>query len=395
MIRLGRKTIALGELRRIVREGAPISLDPECEAGIAASAAAVERILASGQPAYGINTGFGRLSQTRIPREELRQLQTNIVLSHAAGTGPLLDDETVRLIVALKVASLARGHSGVRPVLIERLLGLYAAGIWPCIPAKGSVGASGDLAPLAHLALTLMGMGEARLNGKILSSMDALRAAKLEPIELAPKEGLALLNGTQVSNALGLMGLFAAEEVFAAALVAGALSVDAAAGSDTPFDARIHALRGHAGQIDTAQHYARLLQGSAIRQSHRENDPRVQDPYSLRCQPQVMGACLDQLRYAAKVLEREAAAVTCGTMKPELTPPCSTRNGGSPDSVVSMRSAMRRSDRAPVSAIATASASAASATGSAWKFPPERISPSMMSGLSVTAAASRSSTLAA
>ena len=310
VIRLGRKETSLGELRRIAREGVPVGIAPECQAGMAASAAAVERILASGEPAYGINTGFGRLSQTRIPREELRQLQTNIVLSHAAGTGPLLGDETVRLIIALKVASLARGHSGVRPLLVERLAGLYAAGIWPCIPAKGSVGASGDLAPLAHLALTLMGFGEARVHGRTLPSEEALRNANLQPIELAPKEGLALLNGTQVSTALGLMGLFAAEEVFASAVVAGALSVDAAAGSDTPFDARIHALRGHAGQIDTARHYARLLEGSAIRQSHRENDPRVQDPYSLRCQPQVMGACLDQLRYAAGVLQREAAAVT-------------------------------------------------------------------------------------
>ena len=310
MIRLGRKELRLAELRRIVREGAPVGVDAECLPGIAAGAAAVERILASGKPAYGINTGFGRLSQTRIPREDLRQLQTNIVLSHAAGTGPLLDDDTVRLVIALKVASLARGYSGVRPLLVERLAALYAAGIWPCIPSKGSVGASGDLAPLAHLALTLMGLGEARFKGEVMPSMQALRAQKLEPLELAPKEGLALLNGTQVSTALGLVGLFAAEEVFCAALVAGALSLDAAAGSDTPFDARIHALRGHAGQIDTARHYARLLQGSQIRQSHRENDPRVQDPYSLRCQPQVMGACLDQLRYAAGVFEREAAAVT-------------------------------------------------------------------------------------
>jgi histidine ammonia-lyase len=302
--------MSLAELRRIAREGAPIGVDPECLPGIAAGAAAVERILASGKPAYGINTGFGRLSQTRIPREELRQLQTNIVLSHAAGTGPLLDDDTVRLVIALKVASLARGHSGVRPVLVERLAELYAAGICPCIPAKGSVGASGDLAPLAHLALTLMGLGQARVKGQIFNSMEALQAASIEPVELAPKEGLALLNGTQVSTALGLMGLFAAEEVFCAAVVAGALSVDAAAGSDTPFDARIHALRGQPGQADSARHYARLLEGSAIRQSHRENDPRVQDPYSLRCQPQVMGACLDQLRYAAGVLGREAAAVT-------------------------------------------------------------------------------------
>ncbi|MFN2644009.1 MAG: histidine ammonia-lyase, partial [Burkholderiales bacterium] len=273
----------------------PLELDPGCFERLRSSEATVARILASGKPAYGINTGFGRLSQTRIANDELEELQRNIVLSHAAGIGPLLDDATVRLTLALKIESLARGYSGVRLLLVERLLELYNRRLYPRIPAKGSVGASGDLAPLAHLSLALLGVGEVR---------------HPQPIKLAPKEGLALLNGTQVSTALALMGLFAAEDVFAAAVAAGALSVDAAAASDTPFDPRIHELRGHAGQRDVARQYLALLEGSEIRRSHLENDPRVQDPYSLRCQPQVMGACLEQLRYAAGVFETEAAAVT-------------------------------------------------------------------------------------
>ena len=295
MIKLGTGRLSLKDLRAIARDAATLGLDPDCMPRLEHSHAAVQRILASGKAAYGINTGFGRLSQTRIPDGELEELQRNIVLSHAAGTGPMLDDATVRLTLALKIESLARGFSGVRPLLLERLLELYNRRLYPRIPAKGSVGASGDLAPLAHLSLALLGVGEVQ---------------HPQPLKLAPKEGLALLNGTQVSTALALAGLFAAEDVFAAAMAAGALSVDAAAGSDTPFDARIHELRGHAGQRDVAKHYLALLDGSEIRRSHLENDPRVQDPYSLRCQPQVMGACLEQIRYAARVLEVEAAAVT-------------------------------------------------------------------------------------
>ena len=294
----------------MAREGLALQLDPACLSKVRDALSTVERIVASGKPAYGINTGFGRLSQTRIPAEDLEQLQLNIVLSHAAGTGPLLDDATVRLVLALKVISLAAGYSGVRPELVELLVAFYNRGIYPCIPSKGSVGASGDLAPLAHLSLALLGIGEVRFKGNIIPAAKALTANKLKPITLAPKEGLALLNGTQVSTALALMGLFAAEDVFTAAVVAGSLSVDAAAGSDTPFDARIHELRGQPGQQDVARCYAELLQGSEIRRSHLENDPRVQDPNSLRCQPQVMGACLDQMRYAAGVFERESAAVT-------------------------------------------------------------------------------------
>src|SRR3989442_5953727 len=272
-MKLGHSRLTLAALRKIAREGPPLELDPACLPGLHAGLAAVERIVASGRAAYGINTGFGRLSQTRIPAAELEQLQTNIVLSHAAGTGPLLDDAAVRLTIALKVDSLARGYSGVRPQLVELLLALYNRGIYPLIPAKGSVGASGDLAPLAHLSLALLGIGQVRVAGKLLPAQEAL--GELKPLRLAPKEGLALLNGTQVSTALALIGLFAAEDVFAAAVAAGALSVDAAAGSDTPFDSRIHALRGHAGQQDVAGHYAALLAGSEIRRSHLENDPRV------------------------------------------------------------------------------------------------------------------------
>ena len=294
-MKLGGKPLSLAQLRHIARDAPPLELDASCTEKIEQSHAAVRRILASGKPAYGINTGFGRLSQTRIADGELEDLQRNIVLSHAAGTGPILDDPTVRLVLALKVEALSKGYSGVRPVLIERLLELYNKRLYPRIPSKGSVGASGDLAPLAHLSLALLGIGEVKVP---------------DPIKLGPKEGLALLNGTQVSTALALRGLFAAEDVFASAVCAGALSVDAAAGSDTPFDARIQEVRGHAGQRDVAVHYLGLLKGSQIRQSHLENDPRVQDPYSLRCQPQVMGACLEQMRYAARVFQTESAAVT-------------------------------------------------------------------------------------
>jgi histidine ammonia-lyase len=310
VIRLGPQKLTLSNLRSVARSSVRLELDPAALPAVRAGLSAVERIVASGKPAYGINTGFGRLSQTRIPAQELEQLQLNIVLSHAAGTGALLDDAAVRLVLALKIAALAAGHSGVRPELLELLLELYNRQIYPCIPSKGSVGASGDLAPLAHLSLALLGIGDVRVHGTQLPASTALEREKLEPIKLAPKEGLALLNGTQVSTALALTGLFAAEDVFAAAVVAGSLSVDAAAASDTPFDARIHAARGQPGQQDVARFYAGLLRDSEIRRSHLENDPRVQDPYSLRCQPQVMGACLDQMRYAAGVFEREAAAVT-------------------------------------------------------------------------------------
>ncbi len=302
--------LSLAEIRRIAGGRLSLSIDRGADAAVLASAATVHAVVAQGAPAYGINTGFGKLAKTHIPDAQLEQLQANLVRSHAVGTGPLLDDATVGLILALKAASLARGYSGVRPLVIEGLLGLYNAGVYPCIPSKGSVGASGDLAPLAHMTLALMGEGQVRAGGRIVAAREGLAAAGLQPLALAAKEGLALLNGTQVSAALALRGLFEAEELFAAAVATGALSVDAARGSDAPFDPRIHEVRGQPGQIDVAARYRALLGGSEIRRSHLVNDDRVQDPYSLRCQPQVMGACLDLIRNAAATLAIEANAVT-------------------------------------------------------------------------------------
>lgn len=299
----------LQELRAVM-EGAPLRLPEGWREPVEASVATLAARMAGGEALYGVNTGFGKLASTRIPPEQLAQLQLNLVRSHAAGTGPLLPAPVVRLVLALKALSLARGASAVQPRLIEALLRLLEADVLPAIPARGSVGASGDLAPLAHLALVLIGEGEAFVGGNVLPGAEALAQAGLAPLSLGAKEGLALLNGTQVSTALALVALFAAEDLLRTALVAGAMSVDAARGSDTPFDPRIHELRGHPGQIRAAAALRKLLEGSAIRESHRIGDPRVQDPYSLRCQPQVAGACLDLLAHAAQVLEREANAVT-------------------------------------------------------------------------------------
>jgi histidine ammonia-lyase len=299
----------LHDLRAIMAGGA-LALDPAWRGIVQASADGLTRRLATGVALYGVNTGFGKLASTRIPADQLAQLQLNLLRSHAAGTGPFLPVSVVRLILALKAMSLARGASGVRPAVVDALLALLAKDVLPAIPCRGSVGASGDLAPLAHLSLVLIGEGEAFLGDRVVKGAEALTAAGLAPIALAPKEGLALLNGTQVSTAIALAALFTAEDLLKTALVAGAMSVDAARGSDTPFDPRIHALRGQPGQIACAAALRALLAGSAIRDSHREDDPRVQDPYSLRCQPQVAGACLDLLRNAAATLLREANAVT-------------------------------------------------------------------------------------
>lgn len=310
MLTLNPGQMLLSQLRTIATRFDPIALPPECEDQVRASAATVQNIVAAGKPAYGINTGFGKLAKIQIPDEQLVRLQTNLVRSHAVGVGALLDDATVRLIFALKIASLARGYSGVRWDMLQALVAMYNAQIWPCIPSQGSVGASGDLAPLAHLTLAAMGEGSVRVNGTILPAAEALKRAGIEPIRLAAKEGLALLNGTQVSTGIALVALFAAEQAFSAAVVAGALSVDAACGSDAPFDSRIHAIRGQPGQIHIAGLYRDLLAGSAIRESHRHEDTRVQDPYSLRCQPQVMGACHDMLGQSAATLLIEANAVS-------------------------------------------------------------------------------------
>jgi histidine ammonia-lyase len=271
----------------------------------------VVQLAADGESAvYGVNTGFGKLANQRISKSQLETLQLNLIRSHSVGVGEPLSADVVRLMLALKAASLARGHSGVREVVIDTLLAVHNAGLVPYVPSQGSVGASGDLAPLAHMTLALIGEGDMLQEGKRVPAAAALKDAGITPLKLGAKEGLALINGTQTSTALALHALLSFEPVLEAALVIGALTVDAARGSDGPFDPRIHALRGQPGQIDVAQYYRALLKGSAIRNSHRDGDDRVQDPYSLRCQPQVIGACLDQLRHAALVLVREANAVT-------------------------------------------------------------------------------------
>lgn len=308
-IRLNPGHLTFGVLRGVAG-GGTIQLTSSCWAKVEESARAVAKVVEGGEPAYGINTGFGKLAKVRISDDHLALLQQNLVRSHAVGVGELLEDETVRLILGLKIASLAQGYSGVSRETLEGLVNLYNNKIYPCIPCQGSVGASGDLAPLAHMTLTLMGEGECRVNGVKIPALAALRQFGLNPIVLGPKEGLALLNGTQVSCAIALRALWEAEQVFAAAVVAGAMSLDAARGSDAPFDPRIHAIRGHKGQIELAKTYRELLAGSAIRASHLEGDDRVQDPYSLRCQPQVMGPCLEIIRFVADTLLVEANAVT-------------------------------------------------------------------------------------
>lgn len=306
---LGGDDISLRSLREIYRQWRPLDVSCECREGVRASHSTVLRAAAGRRAAYGINTGFGLLAHTAIAADQLERLQRNIVLSHSAGVGPLLDDDIVRVIMTLKIVSLLRGLSGVSESVIDRLVLLVNEQAYPCIPAKGSVGASGDLAPLAHLALGLIGEGRIRHHGAIKPAREVLQALNIEPLTLGPKEGLALLNGTQVSTALALAGLFEIEDVFSAAVVTGALALDALKGSDAPFNARIQQARGQRGQIEVAKLYLQLLAGSPIRDSHRDC-ARVQDPYSLRCQPQVMGACLDLLRHCAGVLAIEANAVT-------------------------------------------------------------------------------------
>ena len=290
--------------------GAAAALDPAAAPRIAASAAAVERILAKGAPVYGINTGFGKLASVRIDDADLAALQRNIVLSHAAGTGAPSPIPVVRLMLALKLASLGQGASGVRPATVALLEALLERGLTPVVPCQGSVGASGDLAPLAHMTAAMIGVGAIWVDGAQVPAAQALAAAGLAPLELGPKEGLALLNGTQFSAANALVALFGAQRLLQSALVTGALSTEAAKGSDTPFDPRIHALRRHRGQIEVAASLRALMAGSAIRASHSADDPRVQDPYCLRCQPQVMGAVLDLLRQAATTLLTEANGVS-------------------------------------------------------------------------------------
>ncbi|RRN65141.1 histidine ammonia-lyase [Caulobacter sp. 602-1] len=301
--------VPLADWKAIYR-GASARLAENAWPVIAESAAAVERILAKGEPVYGINTGFGKLASVRIGDADLETLQRNIVLSHAAGVGEPSPVPVIRLMMALKLASLAQGASGVRVETVRMLEEMLLQGLTPVIPCQGSVGASGDLAPLAHMAATMIGVGEIFVEGERKPASKALKKAGLAPLTLGPKEGLALLNGTQFSTANALAGLFEAELLFQSALVTGALSTEAAKGSDTPFDPRIHALRRHAGQIETAAALRGLMATSEIRASHLKADERVQDPYCLRCQPQVMGAALDVLRQAAATLGTEANGVS-------------------------------------------------------------------------------------
>jgi histidine ammonia-lyase len=301
--------VSLGDWRAILHGASP-RLDAACQPAILRSAETVARIVARGAPVYGVNTGFGKLASVRIDAADLATLQRNIVLSHAAGVGEPMPIPVTRLMMALKLASLAEGASGVRPETVAMLETVLAKGLVPVVPCQGSVGASGDLAPLSHMTAALIGTGAFFVDGVPIEAKTALHQAGLEPLVLGPKEGLALLNGTQFSTAYALAGLFAAERLFRTALVTGALSTEAARGSDTPFDPRIHALRRHRGQIETAQALRDLMRGSAIRASHLYDDERVQDPYCLRCQPQVMGAVLDLLRQAATTLGTEANGVS-------------------------------------------------------------------------------------
>ena len=309
-MRLSPGAITLDQLQAIHAGGVRLVIDAAARERVRASAAVVQRAAQGSTPVYGVNTGFGKLASQRIDAARLDRLQLNLIRSHSVGVGAPLAPAVVRLVLALKAASLARGASGVRESVIDTLLAVHDAGLVPYVPGQGSVGASGDLAPLAHLTLALIGEGECLEGETRRPAADVLKESGIPPLRLGAKEGLALINGTQVSTALALHALFTFEPVLEAALVVGALTVDAARGSDGPFDPRIHQLRGQPGQIDVAQYYRALLDGSAIRRSHLTGDDRVQDPYSLRCQPQVVGACLDSLRHAALVLLREANAVT-------------------------------------------------------------------------------------
>ena len=301
--------VPLSTWRRVLREGPTVRLTDGARAVVEACHAVILDLIGAGRTIYAVNTGFGKLATVRIPSDQLEKLQQNLIFSHSAGTGPLLSDDLVRLILIMKACALAQGHSGVRWQVVETLLALANAGVYPCVPAKGSVGASGDLAPLSHMAAAMMGMGDVRYHGKVMPAQEGLRHAGLSPMTFGPKEGVALINGTQVSTALALSGLFAAEDALRAGLVTGALALEACLGNDTPFDARIQSVRRHRGQQDVAAIYRRLIADSPIRKANVAM-LKVQDPYCMRCQPQVMGACLDSMRHCADVLAIEANAVS-------------------------------------------------------------------------------------
>lgn len=302
--------ISLSDVEAVAQDRASIALGETARSRLQAAHAALGATMAEGQVMYGVNTGFGSLARQRVSQDQLLQIQRNLVRSHAAGVGEPLPETLVRAMLFVLVASLARGFSGVRPELALRLVALLNAGVTPVVPGTGSVGASGDLAPLAHAALVLIGEGEANFRGERLHGGEALARAGLQPLELEAKEGLALINGTHLMTASAALSLLDVERVFSAALVAAAMSIDACRGTDEFLDPGVHLARGQAGQIEVASRIAALIAGSEIVPSHLHNDPRVQDPYSLRCAPQIMGASLDAIRFARGVVERELGAVT-------------------------------------------------------------------------------------
>jgi len=302
--------VTLADLARIYWDELAVKLDPACFPAITAAQQKIAAAASGNDAVYGVNTGFGKLASVKIAAQDTATLQRNLILSHCCGVGAPISRAHARLIMALKLLSLGRGASGVRLELVHLLEDMLARGVTPVIPAQGSVGASGDLAPLAHMAAVMMGEGEAEFEGKRMQGGKALAAAGLKPVELGPKEGLALINGTQFSTAFALAGLFSAWRAAQSALVTSALTTDAIMGSTAPLQPEIHALRGHAGQIDAAHAMSVLLSGSEIRESHLVDDARVQDPYCIRCQPQVTGAAMDVLRMAAHTLEIEANAAT-------------------------------------------------------------------------------------
>ena len=303
-------SVTLADLACILRDGAAVKLDPSCHPAILAAQSKIEAAANGNAAVYGVNTGFGKLASVKIASKDTATLQRNLILSHCCGVGDPIPRAQARLMMALKLLSLGRGASGVRLELVALIEGMLARGVTPVIPVQGSVGASGDLAPLAHMAAVMMGYAEAEFEGEMLPGAEALKRAGLTPIVLGAKEGLALINGTQFSTAFALAGLFGAWRAMKTALVTSALSTDAIMGSTAPLHPEIHALRGHAGQIEAAATMRALLDGSVIRESHRDDDTRVQDPYCIRCQPQVTGAAMDVLRMAARTLEIEANAAT-------------------------------------------------------------------------------------
>ena len=300
----------LAQLEHLWRSEAPARLHPSARPGIEAAAAMIAAAANGTEPVYGVNTGFGKLASIKIASQDTATLQRNLILSHCCGVGEPMPRATARLMMALKLLSLGRGASGVRWDIIALLEGMLEKGVTPVIPAQGSVGASGDLAPLAHMAAAMMGHGDAEHEGKVKAAAQALADAGLSPVELGAKEGLALINGTQFSTAYALAGLFDGWRAAQSALVTSALTTDAIMGSTAPLQPEIHSLRGQPGQIDAAASLRALLEGSVIRESHREGDSRVQDPYCIRCQPQVTGAAMDVMRQAARTLEIEANAAT-------------------------------------------------------------------------------------